>query len=136
MRKNLRARDGQRFRVTAIVERSGLKRGWQGREQQTLMLRNLVDANTGELLDDHLWFTAGKWSEGLQAGDMIEFDARVGPYEKGYFGRREDVFAPPSTDWRLTRPTKVKRLTKQEAVRCCRYYPDCSHVKARAQQEP
>jgi hypothetical protein len=36
----------------------------QGREQQTLLLRNLVDANTGELLEDHLWFTAGNGQRG------------------------------------------------------------------------
>jgi len=45
----------------------------------------------------------------LREGDTISFDARVGEYMKGYFGRREDVYVPPSVDWRFARPTNVKQ---------------------------
>jgi len=41
--------------------------------------------------------------------DTISFDARVGESMKGYFGRREDVYVPPSVDWRFERPTNVKQ---------------------------
>ena len=106
MRKALKHRDGDRFRVRATVERFGTKRGFRGEAIPTLLLKHLRDATTGQILSDHLWFTQGKWSDGLKAGDMIEFDARVGSYEKGYKGHRDDVVgAPVKQDWKLQRPT-------------------------------
>lgn len=134
MRAKLQARDGQRFRVRAFVDRSGLKNAWLGGFEETWLLRNLIDVKTGEVLDDHLWIMAGKWSMGISAGDTIEFNARVASYRKGYRGHRMDVDGPPpATDYHLTRPTKVVVLTQGEALppalRCCRYYPDCAHVK-------
>lgn len=109
-RKELAKRDGQRFRIKAKVERFGKKRGWKGSEIDTILFCDVVDAKTGQALTDHLWMTAGKWSQGLVAGSIIAFDARVDDYIKGYRGRREDVYSPMSRDWHLERPTKVVRL--------------------------
>ena len=107
LRKTLGARNGERFRVTAVVERFGHKNGWVG-DVRTVLLKDLRDANTDTELADHLWFTAG--AKDLQEGDRIAFTARVTPYQKGYFGRREDVWVPPSVDFRLERPTAVEKL--------------------------
>jgi len=71
---------------------------------------DIVDAATGTLLTDHLWFSCGKWSAGLTLGRFIEFDARAADYVKGYQGRREDVCAPVSRDWKLQRSTTVRVL--------------------------
>ena len=111
MRKNLRARNGERFRITATIERFGHKNGWKGADVRTVLLKDLRDANTGAELSDHLWFTAGVWANELREGDQIAFTARATRYEKGYFGRREDVYVPPSVDWRLERPTAVLKLS-------------------------
>ena len=108
-RTELAKRNGKRFRVKATIERFGTKRGWKGRELQTVLFRNVID-EAGAPLADHLWITAGKWSSGLKPGDAISFDARVDEYEKGYFGRRDDVYVEASRDWHLERPTKVERL--------------------------
>jgi hypothetical protein len=63
---------------------------------------------------DHLWFPMTKAFEALgplTQGDVIEFDARVTRYEKGYRGRRVDVAIenPPAYDFRLSRPTRLVR---------------------------
>lgn len=109
MRKALGARNGERFRVTATVERFGHKNGWNA-DVRTVLLKDVRDANTDVVLTDHLWFTAGIWANELREGDRIVFTARATRYEKGYFGRREDVYVPPSVDWRLERPTAVAKL--------------------------
>jgi hypothetical protein len=126
-RKALAARDGQRFRVLATVGRFGTRKGYGGDDEPTILLRDLCCAATGAALCDHLWFRVGKWADGLAAGDRIAFDARVTTYEKGYRGWREDkiIEAPlPSTDWRLERPTKVKKI---ESAR-----PECGENVAHA----
>jgi hypothetical protein len=76
----------------------------------TLLLRDVTEPKTGYVLTDHVWFATGKWSQALRPGDVIEFDARVTTYEKGYKGRREDVCAPVSTGYRLERPTRVMKV--------------------------
>jgi len=116
MRKALAARNGERFSVIATVKRFGSRRGWQGRDEPTVRLVDLFDAIEATKLCDHLWFKKGKWADSLKIDDRILFDARADSYEKGYRGDRENVWdaPPPSTDWRLGRPTKVRKLTEQE----------------------
>ena len=114
MRKQLRVFNGQRMRFTARIKRFGTKPAYKGkgRPPKTLLLAD-VHLLFGEnpKVTDHLWFTCGKWSEGLSVGDKIAFDARVSPYRKGYRGRRMDVGYSPSTDYKLNRPTKVEKLS-------------------------
>jgi hypothetical protein len=113
--------NGQRFRVTAVFERWGTKRGWKGRTVTTLLLRDLRHAETGKMLTQHLWFTSGAtWNRlGLKPGDHVAFDARATPYEKGYFGRRaEDMGqAWSAVDYRLERPTNARRIDESDDVR-------------------
>lgn len=113
MRKSLKKREGERFRVRCQVERYGSKRGFKGNSIETILLKDLRDAATGGVLDDHLWFTCGKWCQNIRMGDIIEFDARVGSYIKGYQGRRDDVYNPVSEDYRLERPTRVVKVETQ-----------------------
>ena len=47
----------------------------------------------------------------MEAGDVVEFEARVTPYEKGYKGGREYVYKPVTIDYKLSRPTKVEKIT-------------------------
>lgn len=110
MRKILLKREGERFRVRCQVERFGTKRGFKSDSIPTILLRDVVDAPTGDAMSDHLWFTCGKWCDGLKHGDTIEFDARVGAYVKGYQGRRDDVASEVTEDYRLERPTRVVKI--------------------------
>jgi hypothetical protein len=107
-RQTLGKLEGIRLRCRARLERFGTKRAYRGEPLVTLLLRDVVRVDTGNALTDHLWFTAGKWSAHLKVGDVFEFDARVSSYIKGYLGHREDVYMPPTQDWRLERPTAVK----------------------------
>jgi hypothetical protein len=75
-------------------------------------------------MTDHLWFIVRKTFEALnlEPGDAIEFDAMATPYKKGYRGHRDDPeLPPPSVDYRLSFPTKVRKIhgtapTVDEAV--------------------
>jgi hypothetical protein len=115
-RQELQKRDGTRFRCRAVVARFGTKAAFKGPPIPTILLREVVDADTGTLLTDHLWFTCGKWSATLVAGDIFEFEARAADYIKGYQGRRDDVYAPVGRDWKLQRPTKVTILPREAAA--------------------
>ena len=97
------------FSHPARIERFGQKSAFRGPPVKALLLRDVVDDNTGQPLTDHVWMTAGQWATMLREGDTISSDARVSEYMKGYFGRREDVYVPPSVDWRFERPTNVKQ---------------------------
>ena len=110
MRNKLKKRNGQRFRVRAQVERFGEKHAFRGPPIRTILFGKVIDVKTNCELTDHLWMTCGKWSSKLSIGDMIEFDARVSMYEKGYKGYREDVMmeCPLAIDYRLERPSKVE----------------------------
>jgi hypothetical protein len=112
-RRELEKRDGTRFRCRAVVDRFGSRSAFRGPPVQTVLLRDVVDADTGVMLADHLWFSIGKWSSGLAAGDIFEFDARVSDYIKGYQGRLDVFDAPVSRDWKLQRPTKVTLLSRE-----------------------
>ena len=111
MRTALASRDEERATFQGQFERFGTKKGWQGREEQTILLKDIYD-HTGNLVCDHLWFNATKAFVllHLQTGDVVQFDARVKAYLKGYFGRREDVYKPTETDYKLSHPTRVKKL--------------------------
>ena len=70
----------------------------------------------GKIVTDHLWFdlTKGFETADLLPGDVVEFCARVSIYEKGYKGYRNDVFDRPiEKDYRLSRPTKIKKIGKK-----------------------
>jgi hypothetical protein len=111
----------QRHRFAVTVERYGFKPGWKGWLERTILLRDVCLVSTGATLCDHLWFTCGKQFErlNLEPGDRVEFDARVDSYVKGYQGRRAEELGEAWTqaDWRLSRPTKIRRaVNKREAT--------------------
>lgn len=105
MRVRLEAYIGTRRRYRALFERSSVVRGGT---DQPLLLRNLQDVETNEMIADHLWLKAGEWSKPLMADDEFEFNATVMPYVKGYLGTREDVIASNRAwDFTLARPARI-----------------------------
>ena len=105
MRKELKiigSRDRHVFTATFI--RFGFRDGYKG-PVKTILLQDV-------LLDDKI--VKGFESADLFPGDVVEFCARVGIYEKGYKGYRNDVFDRPiEKDYRLLRPTKIKKIGKK-----------------------
>jgi hypothetical protein len=111
MRKALAAREEERATFHGTFVRCGTKNGWQGRQEQTILLKDICD-QTGQRVCDHLWFNRTKAFAllNLQPGDTVAFDARVKAYEKGYFGRRWDVDKPAEIDYKLSHPTRVRKV--------------------------
>ena len=111
MRENLKNMGSEdRFVFTGVFERFGLKHGYKGRMEATVLLKNVCDAS-GVQVADHLWFnkTKGFSKLDLQAGDVVKFKARVSQYERGYAGYREDVYVPYSVDYKLSYPTQIEK---------------------------
>lgn len=65
------------------------------------MLIDVKNIVNNIIVADHLWFTRGKSWNSFYEGKKIDFDARVGIYEKYYKGHREEIFNPVSLYYRL-----------------------------------
>ena len=108
MRKRLETDAGLRKRFRAVFVRVGKKTNFKGYSEDTILLRDITDTETNQVVTDHLWFTYSKTFEdaNLHEGDLIEFDARIKEYKKGYVNKRMMV-DKRRTDFRLSHPTKV-----------------------------
>ena len=116
-RSALRKREGQTFQVTAVFARKG-KRTGNGHIYPTVLIKNIQDAASGELLADHLWFNAGKiWpSTHLRSGDTVQFVARAIEYRTGYWGPGKLIrrYDPPRVDYKLTPPQDLNIITRKK----------------------
>lgn len=111
MRKELAKIKEVRATFTGTYIRTGSKASYKY-TAPTLLLQNVKDS-TGKVVTDHLWcnFTKGFAALGLKYGDLVQFDARVKPYTKGYQGRRDDVYDKPvELDYKLSHPTKLSKV--------------------------
>ena len=106
--------EGQRRRFEGTFERFGVKSGYKGRPERTLVLLKVIDTLSKEVVCDHLWFTVGKRLDmlDLKGRDIIQFDARVTSYLKGYVHRDEDGFEEgcQTVDFRLSFPTNYIKV--------------------------
>jgi hypothetical protein len=111
MRKELAAEKGKRKRFTAIAERLGKKTNYKGYSEETILLKNVMDAETNVVMTDHIWFsyTKGFQDAGLSMGDLFEFEARVKEYRKGYVNKAYKI-NNSKTDFKLSHPTKIRRV--------------------------
>lgn len=115
MRKKLGEHKEQRLRFKGNFERYGTKSNhYTGYLEKTVLLSNVFVVETNEPITNHIWLnlTKGLASLGeLQPGDLIEFDARVKGYTKGYFGHNEEarLLNPPKRDYKLSHPTKFEK---------------------------
>ncbi|MBB3700077.1 hypothetical protein KMW28_26990 [Flammeovirga yaeyamensis] len=109
-RRDLIPLKGQRLTFTATVGRMGTKSAFKGPPLPTVLLKNL--SIKSDVVANHLWMNVGKqfMDLRLQPGDVIQFDARVTEYVKGYKGHRSDVHKPLEQDYKLERPTKIAKL--------------------------
>jgi hypothetical protein len=110
MRKALQQIDGVRTRFIGTFSRFGIKNGYKGPLRTVLLIEIMNES--GKIITDHLWFNLTKGFErlDLREGDRIEFFARVKEYEKGYVGRRDDVYKALEIDYKLSHPTKMRKL--------------------------
>lgn len=108
--EELEKREGDRDVYRGTFERFGAKQGFRG-TQETLLLRNIVDID-GNAVTDNLWFNLTKAFEvlRLQFGDTVEFRARSEPVVRSEV-RWKGVAPTMHIEYRLTRPTKVRKVT-------------------------
>lgn len=113
MRKILKKMNKTRFPFTGIFVRFGTKTGWTGKDEKTVLLKDIKNSS-GEKVTDHLWFNYVKGMQilNLTEGDILSFEARVSEYQKGYKGYREDIPRNLEIDYKLSYPNKITILKK------------------------
>jgi len=111
MRKELAKEEGQRKKFRAVFSRLGKKTSYKGYSEDTLLLKNIVDTETSRIVADHVWFTFSKGFEkiALEEGVVIEFEARVKEYRKGYVNNQYGI-NKSAKDFKLSHPTKIKAV--------------------------
>ena len=120
----------KRYQFTGIFKRFGMKNRYKGPEE-TVLLTDICDTE-GNKVADHLWLnkTKGFTELNLTEGDKVKFFARVSEYEKGYKGYCEDVFKPIGFDYKLSYPTKIKKVKYIHQIKnLVRFFNDLSFLK-------
>lgn len=121
VREKLGNKEGKRESFYGKFERVGRKRG-----KQSGLTFLLVDVRSkgGQVVTDHLWFNLTEGFKKLghvEPGELIQFDARVVTYEKGYIGNRPDKVDESklglSEDFKLSHPTNFRRFLGEEGQR-------------------
>ena len=103
MRIELEKHNGKRLKFTGTFSRFGTKT-FGLHESATILLLNIHNQNK-TITTDHLWFNkTNRFAElNLKEGDIVEFEARITPYIKGYFH--------DELDFKLNYPTKIKKAS-------------------------
>lgn len=111
MRKSLQQKSGERRRFHAIFSKYGKKPGYHDYAEETILLTDVKDWTSGELVADHLWFTLTKGFRevGLIKGQRIAFDARIKKYMKGYVNQKYKINQRTS-DYKLSHPTRIAAI--------------------------
>ena len=112
MRANLKPFVETRSKFYGTFEKFGLKSAFKGPPISTLLFLNITGPS-GNILADHLWLNMTKEFEKLKLkkGDKCSFFAKASVYKRGYRGTQWEILLDsngPSTDFRLSRPTKIK----------------------------
>ncbi|HEY3405327.1 MAG TPA: hypothetical protein VGK59_18205 [Ohtaekwangia sp.] len=109
MRKELAKADGIRKKFTGIFSRLGKKTNYQGYREDTILLVSITDTETKQVVADHLWFSYTKSFEkvSLSEGAVVEFEARVKEYRKGYVNPRYKI-NHARKNFKLSHPTKIR----------------------------
>jgi len=113
VRDALRDRLNERNRYKGVFSKYGLKSSYKGYSKITILLTDVKIVSTGEVVTDHLWFNQTKRFKEigpLYPGDVVAFDGRVTPYEKGYVSEREGI-DERQIDYRLSYPTKINLVS-------------------------
>ena len=112
MRTGLKKDLDMRKTFTGKFVRTGKKAGFKGYSRETLLIKDIVDSETGDQVTDHIWlnYTKGFENVNLHTGAIVEFQARIVEYKKGYKNSRF-AFAEQKKDYKLSHPTKIRIVT-------------------------
>jgi hypothetical protein len=113
MRKKLAEEVGVRKKFRGVFARYGKKVNYKGYSEETVLVEQIVDAETGQVMCDHIWFNLTKSFEklNLTSGDVLQFDARIKEYQKGY---KNSAYKINNTtkDFKLSHPTNISLVKK------------------------
>jgi hypothetical protein len=114
MRKVLASQAGERKRFRAVFSRLGKKTNYKGYREDTILLNDVHEAESLQIVSDHVWFSYTKAFEKIKLaeGCVIEFDARVKEYTKGYVNKRYNL-SKRTIDFKLSHPTKIKLVVEK-----------------------
>lgn len=112
MRIGLKKEDGNRKKFKGTFIRKGRKTGFKGYSQETILLKDIIDIESGVIVTDHLWlnFTKRFEAAAIREGMVIEFEARVREYTKGYVNKGYKI-DHRKKDYKLSHPTKFRIAT-------------------------
>lgn len=112
MRTGLKKDLGERKTFTGKFVRTGKKAGFKGYSQETILLKDVTDKSTGEHVTDHVWLNYTKGFEHVnpQPGKIVEFQARIVEYKKGYRNSQFET-ARQKKDYKLSHPTQIRVVT-------------------------
>ena len=103
-----------RYRFTARIKRFDKKLGYSGMIRITC-LQDIRLIDTTEVLATDIWLNCGKWSETLQEGDNISFDAKVATAKKRSYGGTDSKYnSLIEGKYKLERVTKVVVFDEEE----------------------
>ena len=113
MRRELAKEEGKRKKFQALFDRVGKKVNYKGYSEETILLKNILDLESQKIVADHIWFSYSKGfiNASISVGDVIEFEARVKEYHKGYVNKRYGI-DNRKKDYRLSHPTKVEEVRR------------------------
>lgn len=99
----------QRYVFQATVAGFGSK-NIRGQKQATIILTK-VNQN-GKRVANHLWFETRKIFNNCKIGDVVEFEAEIDCYVKGYKGQNKKLFntKPLAFDYQLSNPLNVHKI--------------------------
>jgi hypothetical protein len=113
MRKKLAEEVGIRKKFQGVFARYGKKVNYKGYSEETVLVEQIVDAETNQVMCDHIWFSLTKSFEklNLTSGDVLQFDARIKEYKKGY---KNNAYKINNTtkDFKLSHPTNISQTKK------------------------
>lgn len=112
MRTRLKKELGNRKKFKGLFVRIGRKTGFKGYSQETLLLKDIIDLESGAIVCDHIWLNLTKGFEGagIKEGMTIEFEARITEYTKGYVNKGYKI-DQRKKDYKLSHPTKFRIAT-------------------------
>lgn len=112
MRRKLKESLGDRKKFLGTFIRLGKKKNYRGYSDETILLKNITDVETGKMITDHAWFayTKGFQTIAIVPGAQVEFEARVKEYKKGYQNTRYKI-DNRTIDYKLSHPTKISVVT-------------------------
>jgi hypothetical protein len=109
MRKKLASQEGERKRFRGVFIRFGKKVNYKGYSEMTVLLTHIIDTENNEVVADHAWFSYTKGFEDakITEGVLVEFNARIKSYKKGYINKQAGMTHKKS-DYKLSHPTHVR----------------------------